>query len=163
GLLNIIQFSPCFTQHPFVMFHTTSLRSRGAFLRPGFDFLASLTRMRGGPSTERRTGCFCRHPVGVLSGARQALVRRLASLVRETHASRRSTVAILGSGPALPSPAFAPGPASSSQPGPSAWRAGSRASRGKRLPAARRGTPLLARLQVVSAEDTPQERGWTCT
>ena len=29
------------------MFHTTSLRSRGAFLRPGFDFLASLTRMRG--------------------------------------------------------------------------------------------------------------------
>src|SRR5215472_8492255 len=92
------------------MFHTTSLRSRGAFLRPGFDFLASLTRMRGGRSTERRTGCFCRHPVGVLSGARQALVRRLASPVRETHASRRSTVAILGSGPALPSPAFAPDP-----------------------------------------------------
>src|SRR5262249_36314263 len=59
----------------------------------------------------------------------------------------------LGLGAALPSPsapavlqrravAFRTRAASSSQPGRSAWRAGSRASRGKRVQAARRRTPL---------------------
>src|SRR5262249_57666882 len=117
--------------------------------------LASLTRMRGGPSTERRTGCFCRHPVGVLSGARQALVRRLASLVRGRTP--------LGAPPWrfwAPVPRFLLRhllrirPASSSQPGPSACRAGSLASRGKRLPPAHLATPLLPLLHLVSAADT---------
>src|SRR5262245_38294565 len=81
-----------------------------------------------------------------------------------------STVAVLGLGAALPSPsapavlqrravAFRIRAASSSQPGRSAWRAGSRASRGKRLRAARRRTPRLAPPSGSSLEHALNERG----
>ena len=100
--------------------------------------------MRGGRSAERASGA-CEAPVRRVR-TRQALVRRLASLVRGTLASRRSTVAILGSGPALPSPDLHP---DRSQRAPRIrvivpGGRGPGASRGERLPAARRGTPLLA-------------------
>src|SRR5437016_9716133 len=80
------------------------------FLRPGFETLASLPRSKGWRSAESRR-VLARHPLG-LHVTRQArrLTRRLAS-----HDAGRSppgalTVAVLGSGPALPSPAFAPDP-----------------------------------------------------
>src|SRR5213596_539455 len=78
------------------------------FLRPGFKTLASLPRLKGWRSAERRR-VLARHPLG-LHVTRQArrLTRRLAS-----HNAGRSppgalTVAILGSGPALPSPELLP-------------------------------------------------------
>jgi hypothetical protein len=64
--------------------------SRGALLRPGFCIVASLTRIEGGRSAEKRSGA-CEAPVGRALGAsqdareraydaaRQALARRLAS------------------------------------------------------------------------------------
>ena len=56
------------------------LRSRGAFLRPGFASFASRTPRRGGRSAESRTGA-CEAPVGpARNAAGQALARRLASL-----------------------------------------------------------------------------------
>src|SRR6266478_7103935 len=59
-----------------------------------------------------------------------------------------STVAVLGAGAALPSPALHRSrTASSSQPGRSAWRAGSRTSRGERLRAAAAGRHASLRLQ----------------
>jgi hypothetical protein len=48
----------------------------------------------------------------------------------------------------------------SSQPGRSAWRAASRASRGERLRAACRGTPRLAPHSGSSLEHALNERGW---
>jgi len=50
--------------------------------------------------------------------------------------------------------------ANSSQPGRSAWRATSRASRGQRLRAARRRTPLPAPPSGSSPETPLDERGW---
>ena len=119
-------------------------RSRGAFFAPGVCLLLRAPGMRGGRSAERTSGA-CEAPVRRVR-TRQALVRRLASLVRGTLASRRSTVAILGSGPALPSPDLRP---DRSQRAPRIrvivpGGRGPRASRGERLPAGRRGTPLLA-------------------
>ena len=108
-------------------------------------FFASLTRNEGWAEHRETYGRSCEAPVRRVR-TRQALVRRLASLVRGTLASRRSTVAILGSGPALPSPDLRP---DRSQRAPRIrvlvpGGRGPRASRGERLPAARRGTPLLA-------------------
>ena len=99
--------------------------------------------MRGGRSTERTSGT-CEAPVRRVR-TRQALVRRLASLgvgrsplgapPWRFWARGRASLTGLASGSVT---------ASSSHPGPSARRAGSGASRGERLPAGRRGTPLLA-------------------
>jgi hypothetical protein len=104
------------------------LRSRGAFARPGFAFLFSIHPDEG--RVERRKGAS-----GLLSrvSARDGprLLRRGASHGGGTLASRRSTVAILGRGPRFPLRHFLRiRAASSSQPGRSAWRAGSRTSRG---------------------------------
>src|SRR5207244_12610447 len=84
----------------------TASCSRGAFFAPGVCLLLRAPGMRGGRSAERTSGA-CEAPVRRVR-TRQALVRRLASLVRGTLASRRSTVAVLGSGPALPSPDLRP-------------------------------------------------------
>ncbi len=114
------------------------LRSRGAFLRPGFVFLASRTRMRGGGAPRKRSGA--RTPAGraVTRHARR-LARRLASL------GRRSPLG------APPWRFWAPVPrfllrhlcriraASSSQPGRSTRRAGSRGLPGRRLRAGTAG------------------------
>jgi len=59
------------------------LRSRGAFLRPGFAFFASRTRMRGGGAPRKRSGA--RAPVGrALTRHARRLARRLASLGRRS-------------------------------------------------------------------------------
>ena len=125
-----------------------SLGDGGSFPRRVFCarglLLLRAPGVRGGRSAERTSGA-CEAPVRRVR-TRQALVRRHASLVRGTLASRRSTVAILGSGPALPSPDLHP---DRSQRAPRIrvivpGGRGPGASRGERLPAARRGTPLLA-------------------
>ena len=133
---------PC----PRVLFtcQTAQFVPAARFLRPGFAF-ASRTRNEGWAEHRETYGRSCEAPVRRVR-TRQALVRRLASLVRGTLASRRSTVAILGSGPALPSPDLRP---DRSQRAPRIrvlvpGGRGPGASRGERLPAARRGTPLLA-------------------
>src|SRR5947199_8187889 len=64
-------------------------------------FLASLTRNEGWAEHRETYGRSCEAPVRRVR-TRQALVRRLASHVRGTLASRRSTVAILGPGPRFP-------------------------------------------------------------
>ena len=101
-----------------------------------------------------------KHPLG-LHMTRQArrLARRLASY-DAGRSPRRSTVAVLGSGAVLASPAFAP---DRLQRAPrtrrSAWRATSRASRGKRLRSRHRGTPRLAPHSGSSLEHALNERG----
>ena len=121
-----------------------SARSRGAFLRPGFCLLLRAPGMRGGRSAERTSGA-CEAPVRRVSdtpGACEAPCvpcardARLSALHRGDFGLRsRASLTGLASGSVT---------ASSSRAGPSARRAGFRASRGERLPAACRGTPLLA-------------------
>src|SRR6266702_8463099 len=116
--------------------------------------------MRGGRSTERRTGARAKHPLGVFR-TRQALVRRLASLVRGTLASRRSTVAILGSGPALPSPDVLPDRSQRAPRArvlvPAGRGSGPPEASGYQPPAAGRHSSLHP--QEGALEDTPRERG----
>src|SRR5206468_2008277 len=73
---------------------------RRVFCARGLLF-ASLTRNEGWAEHRETYGRSCEAPVRRVR-TRQALVRRLASLVRGTLASRRSTVAILGPGPRFP-------------------------------------------------------------
>jgi hypothetical protein len=122
-------------------------RSRGAFLRPGFCIVASLTPNRGVGGAPRNVRVLGGTPVGRImcvkdarerayDAIRQALARRLAS-----HDAGRSPLGappwrFWAPGAALPSPS-APAvlqrragalrirAASSSHPGRSAWRAGS--------------------------------------
>ena len=109
-------------------------RSRGALLRPGFASLLRSPQSRGGRSAERRSGA-CEAPVG---HAVTRHVRRLRGALRPmTRDARLSALHRGGFG--LPGPRFSPRyrprlalrpaadrfTASSSQPGRSAWRAGS--------------------------------------
>src|SRR5262249_3108457 len=86
------------------------LRSRGAFFAPRFYFLLRAPEFRGWRSAERRSGASERRVGPARNAAGRAPSGALGAPCRGTPASRRSTVAILGSGPALPSPAFAPDP-----------------------------------------------------
>src|SRR5712691_958881 len=102
-------------------------------LRPGFEpFLCHPTR--GGGAPRRRSGAAA--PAACRSASKtrvNALLRGtpVASLSGRTRASRRSTVAILGRGPCFHLRHFLRiRAASSSRPGRSAWRTGSRTSRG---------------------------------
>jgi hypothetical protein len=80
------------------------LRSRGAFLRPGFVSFASRTLIEGWRSAERRTDA-CEASVGpALTGQARHLARRLASPYGGRPPPGAHTVAILGSGAALLSP-----------------------------------------------------------
>ena len=107
-------------------------------------FFASRTRNEGWAERRKSVGCLrgTRSACSDTPGACEApCVPR-----RGTPASRRSTVAILGPGAALPSPDLRP---DRSQRAPRIrvlvpGGRGPGASRGERLPAARRGTPLLA-------------------
>jgi hypothetical protein len=84
-------------------------RSRGAFLRSGFAFFASLPPLEGWRSAERRTGA-CEAPVGpALSGQARHLARRLASAYGGRPPPGAHTVAILGAGAALPLTGIAAG------------------------------------------------------
>jgi len=102
---------------------------------------------RGGRSAERRSGAR-RNTRGVRhNAAYQALARRLAS-----HDAGRSPLGappwrFFTRGRASVSGMTRSRTASSSQPGPSAWRATSRASRGKRLQAAAAGRHASLRLR----------------
>jgi hypothetical protein len=103
------------------------LRSRGAFLRPGFAFLFSIHPDEG-RAERRKAQYFC------CRAFRRATIRACrgaARVQRDALASRRSTVAIFGRGPRFHlRHFFRICAASSSQPGRCAWRAGSRTSRG---------------------------------
>jgi len=87
---------------------------------PGACFNFARPQTRGERSAEKAHGCSgtrraCRvrrARARISRGRPRHLTRRLASLSGRTRASRRSTVAILGRGPALPSPAFPPDPCS---------------------------------------------------
>ena len=142
-------------------------RSRGACLRPRFATLLHRPRTRGGRSAERRSGA-CEAPVGhAITRRTRRLARRLASHARD---ARLSALHRGGFGPrgraSLTGTRVSAGvgsdPASSSHPGRSAWRAGSRASRGERLRAARRRTPRLAPPSGSSPETPLNERGCEC-
>ena len=127
---------------------------------PGVCNFASLTPNRGVGGAPRDVRVLGGTPVGrAHDAARQALARRLAS-----HNAGRSP---LGAPPwrfftrgraSFSGIASGSRRASSSQPGRSAWRAGSRASRGKRLQAAAAGRHASLRLQDVSG-DALNERG----
>src|SRR5262249_28993254 len=136
-------------------------RSRGACLRPGFAILASPTRIEGW--AERRETFGCRGTRGACHLASKTRVnalmtrhaRRLRGALRPmTRDARLSALHRGGFG--LRGRACLTGicagsvTASSSHPGRSAWRAGSRASRGERLRAAAAGRHASLRLQVAS-------------
>jgi hypothetical protein len=127
--------------------HKTNLLVPAArFLRPGFVY------PNFGVAERRDNVRVLRHPRSVHCGTPRARVRR--PRLSETPASRRSTVAILGSGPRFshrgPPQAFTwagagSDTASSSRPGRSARKAGCRASRGDGCePAPRDATPRSA-------------------
>jgi len=104
---------------------------RRVFRARGCATLLRQPESRGGRSAEKRFGCV-RGTVGrAILRQRRAWTR----LWRGTLASRRSTVAVLGSRgrASLTGTCAGSVTASSSHPGRSAWRAGSRASRGERL------------------------------
>src|SRR5262249_18808393 len=129
-----------------------SLRSRDA-LRPGFATFLSPPR---GVAERRETrGTMTRYP-GVLVTRHARRLRGALRLQRETRASRRSTVAILGRGPCFHLRHFLRiRAASSSRPGRSARRTGSRASRGGGYePPPRDATPRSA--HGPSPEDAPR-------
>jgi hypothetical protein len=140
-------------------FQTAHLRSRGAFVRPGFATLLRSPESRGGRSAERRSGARrnTREARHLASKTRvNALMTRHAERLRGalrpmTRDARLSALHRGGFG--LPGPRFRLRhclrirAASSSHPGRSAWRAGSRASRGERLRAAAAGRHASLRLQ----------------
>ena len=87
---------------------TAQLVPAARFLRPGFETLASRTPSEGWRSAESRTGA-CEAPGGpARNAAGQALARRLASHNAGRPPLGALTVAILGSGAALPSPDLRP-------------------------------------------------------
>jgi len=160
---------------------TAHLVPAARFPRPEFATLLRSPESRGGRSAEKRSGAAA--PVGPAhDAAGQALARRLAS-----HDAGRSPLGappwrFWAPGAALLSPASASADASadfeqarhsfatagicagsvtasSSQPGRSAWRATSRASRGERLRSRHRGTPRLAPHSGSSLEHALNERG----
>src|SRR5258707_8461382 len=90
-----------------IHFSNSPSRSRGAFFAPEFCFVASLHPDRRVAERRETYGCSdTRGPARDAAG--QALARRLASHNAGRPPPGALTVAILGSGPALPSPAFAP-------------------------------------------------------
>ena len=109
-----------------IHFSNSPARSRGAFLRPGFAFWLRATPIEGWRSAERRTDA-CEASVGpALSGQARHLARRLASPYGGRPPPGARTVAIFGSGAALPLTGIAAGSvtANSSHPGRSARRRG---------------------------------------
>ena len=155
-----------FAHSPFTMSNSparSTSRSRDAFA-PGV--CKYFHPVRGGRSADRRPDAAASGWPAASHETHERLVSRggpgrLRSAPRPSKSEGRAplgapSVAILGLGPrfhlghCLPIRA-----ASSSQPGRSAWRAGSPASRGKRLRAASRGTPLPAPPSGSSLEDAP--------
>ena len=140
-----------------IHFSNSPPRSRGALFAPGLCIVASLTPMRGGRSAERRSGARRSTRWARSNVACQALARRLASHDAGRSPPRRSTVAVLGSGSALPSAALAPDwlQRACSQPGPPGMR-GPGPLPGQAVTSRRRRTPLLAPPSGSSLEDAPR-------
>ena len=143
-------------------------RSRGACLRPGLHPCFTHPESRGGRSAEKRSGAAA--PVGHavtrrarrLRGALRPMTRdaRLSALHRGGFGPRgRASVSLGTRRPTTAGSCLRIRAASSSQPGRSAWRAGSRASRGERLRAAAAGRHSPLRLRM-SPETPLKERGW---
>jgi hypothetical protein len=87
---------------------TAQLVPAARFLRPGFETLASRTPTKGWRSAESRTGA-CEAPVGLhLTRQARRLTRRLASHDAGRPPPGALTVAVFGSGAALPSPDLRP-------------------------------------------------------
>ena len=139
-------------------------RCQTAHLVPAMHFCVRGLRLcfahpnRGWAERRETFGCSAEHPWGVhITRHARRLARRLAS-----HNAGRSPLG------APPWRFWASGPrflhrhclrirrASSSQPGRSAWRAASRASRSLRLRATRRRTPRLPPPSGSSLEDAPR-------
>ena len=152
-----------------IHFSNSHSRSRGAFCAQGLQ-LCFANPNRGVGGAPRNVRVLARHPWGTPScvkdareraydAACQALARRLAS-----HDAGRSPLGappwrFFTRGRASGSGMTRIRAASSSQPGRSAWRATSRASRGQRLRAAGRRTPLPAPPSGSSPETPLDERG----
>ena len=148
---------------------TAHLVPAARFLRPGFATLLRSPESRGGRSAERRSGA-CEAPVGrAHNAARQRLRGALRPMTRDARLSAlhrggfgprgRASVSLGARRPTTAGICLRIRAASSSQPGRSAWRAGSRASRGKRLQAAPQdATPRSA--FGMSPETPLDERGW---
>ena len=152
-----------------IHFSNSPFRSRGAFLRPGFATLASPTRIEGWAERRETFGCVrgTRWACHLASKTRvNALMTRQARRLRGAlrpiaRQDARERAYDAGRSPlgAPPWRFFTRGrasltgicagsdTASSSQPGRSAWRATSRASRGKRLQAAAAGRHASLRIQ----------------
>ena len=157
------------------MSNSPDLLVPAARLRPGFCIVASLTRIEGWAERRETFGCsgtrsachlasktrvnalMTRH-TRRLRGALRPMTRdaRLSALHRGGFGPRgRASVSIGARRPTTAGSCLRIRAASSSQPGRSAWRAGSRASRGERLQAAAAGRHSSLRLQDVSG-DAPQ-------
>jgi hypothetical protein len=163
--------------HSSSRFQTAHLVPAPRFLRPGLATLLRQPESRGGRSAERRSGA-CEAPVGRAVLRHKTRVnalmtrhaRRLARRLASHDAGRsplgappwrfftrgRASVSLGARRPTTAGSCLRLRAASSSQPGRSAWRATSRASRGERLRAARRGTPLPAPPSGSSLEDAPR-------
>jgi hypothetical protein len=120
------------------------------FPRPGFATLASLTPNRGVGGAPRNVRALGGTPVGrIMTRYARRLARRLASHM--TWDARLSALHRGGFGlrarASLTGICAGSDTASSSHPGRSAWRAGSRASRGERLRAAAAGRHASLRIQ----------------
>ena len=126
-----------------------SFRSRGA-ARPGFDRVLHPPEKRGGGA-----------PTGAIQWSRLRSATRTFSI--GARASRRSTLAFLRCGSALPSPALSSGDraASSSRPGRSARRSAS-APPEPAVASRSRGTPKLAPPSGSPLENGPRERDRAC-
>ena len=129
-------------------FQTAFLVPAARYLRPGFATLASLTPKRGVGGAPRNVRVRAKHPLG-LHMTRQA--RRLRGALRPITRDARLSALHRGGfgrwGRASVSGMTRIRAASSSQPGRSAWRAGSCASRGERLRAAAAGRHASLRIQ----------------
>src|SRR5262245_3762278 len=136
-----------------IHFSNSPSRSRDAFLRPGFATLLHSLRIEGWAERRETFGCSAKHAWG-LHMTRQArgLARRLASHDAGPWPLAAPPWRLSTRGRASVSGMTRIRAASSSQPCRSAWRAGSRASRGKRLQAAAAGRHASLRLQDVSGD-----------
>src|SRR5207237_10234330 len=135
-------------------------RSRGAFFASGF-LPRCFTHPDEGVAERRESSGACEAPVGPARNAAGQAPSEAPCVPRRTLASRRSTVAVFGSGPALPSPELLP---DRSQRAPRV-RVVVPGGRGPVPPGAAvanrcRGTPLLAPYSGMPREHAPNEQGW---
>ena len=137
----VIPISRCQTAHRVPAAH---------FCVRGLQLRFTHPEIEGWAERRETFGCCAKHPLGV-HVTRDA---RLSALHRGGFGPRgRASVSLGARRPTTAGICLRIRAASSSQPGRSTWRAGSRASRGKRLQAAAAGRHSSLRLQDVSGDD----------